>query len=183
VKTIAFVSGKGGVGKTTLAFLLGTALTRAGRQVQYHDLDPQSSLTELLKLHDVAEVPKPEFVIVDTPPRLESKEVKEAVKTADVICIPMRPSPMDYGVTASTAEVVAKLRDPGAKAMVIFNQVRRGTFWSKKFGAFDGNEFAVPVVGVSISLRECYAHALTAGWSALDDAASSELLNFALSIN
>jgi hypothetical protein len=67
--------------------------------------------------------------------------------------------------------------------MVIVNQVRRGAFWSKKFGTFDGNEFAVPVIGVSISLRECYAHALTVGWSALDDAASSELLNFALSIN
>jgi chromosome partitioning protein len=183
VKTIAFVSGKGGVGKTTLAFLLGTALTRAGRRVQYHDLDPQSSLTELLRLHEVTDVSEPEFVLIDTPPRLESKEVKEAVKTADVICIPMRPSPMDYGVTANTAEVVANLREPGAKAMIIFNQVRRGTFWSKKFGALDGSEFAVPVAGISIGLRECFAHALTAGWSALDDSASNELLNFALSIN
>jgi chromosome partitioning protein len=182
VKTIAFVSGKGGVGKTLLGFLLGLALSRAGRRVQFIDLDPQSSLTELLRLHEIKDVQDPEFVIIDSPPRLESKEVGEAIRSADVICIPMRPSPMDYGVTASTSAVVAKLRAPNAKALVLFNQVRKGTFWSKKFGALDGSEFAVPVAGCSIALRECFAHALTAGWSALDDAAASELLNFALSI-
>ena len=32
----------------------------------------------------------------------------------------------------------------------------------------------------SFSLRECFAHALTVGWEALDESASNELLNFAL---
>lgn len=134
-------------------------------------------------MHEVGEVADPEFVIIDTPPRLESKEVKEAIKTADVICIPMRPSPMDLGVTANTSEVVERLRDRGAKAMVVLSQVRKGTFWYKKFGALDGAESAVPVAGITIPLRECFAHALTAGWDALGDSASAELLNFALSIN
>jgi chromosome partitioning protein len=66
VKTIAFVSMKGGVGKTTLAFLLGTALTRAGRRVRYLDLDPNESLKGLLAEHRVADADDPEFTVVDT---------------------------------------------------------------------------------------------------------------------
>lgn len=53
MKVIAFVSGKGGVGKTTLAFLLGLVLQRAGRRVAFLDLDPQASLNSLLNLHNV----------------------------------------------------------------------------------------------------------------------------------
>ena len=108
MKIVAFVSGKGGVGKTTLGFLLGLVLQRAQRRVNFLDLDPQASLTSLLELHNVKrdEGAGTEFLIVDTPPRLESKEVRESVQRADVICIPMRPSPMDFGVTTNTAELV-----------------------------------------------------------------------------
>jgi cellulose biosynthesis protein BcsQ len=43
VKTISFVSGKGGTGKTTLTLLLGLALLHSGRRVRFVDLDPQRS--------------------------------------------------------------------------------------------------------------------------------------------
>jgi chromosome partitioning protein len=183
MKVIAFVSGKGGVGKTTLAFLLGNALGRAGRQVHFLDLDPQASLNSLVELHEVPQPDAPEFVIVDTPPRLDSQEVRAAIEKADVVCIPMRPSPMDLGVTTNTAELVAKIKQPGCKAFVVLNQLRRGTYWSKRIESLDGSDFAVPIASASFSLRECFAHALTLGWGALDESASNELLNFALSIN
>jgi chromosome partitioning protein len=183
VKTLAFVSGKGGVGKTSLTFLLGAALEQAGRRVQFLDLDPQESLTSLLRLHPRTEVSDPEFRLVDTPSRLESPEVREAIRNAEVICIPMCPSPMDFSVTSSTAELVHKLCAPGAKAQVVINKVRRGTFWAKEFGTARQGEFAVPVSACAISLRECYIHALTSGWKALDEAASNEVLNLALSLS
>ncbi len=78
MKIVAFVSGKGGVGKTTLGFLLGLVLQRAQRRVNFLDLDPQASLTSLLELHNVKRDEGAEFLIVDTPPRLESKEVRES---------------------------------------------------------------------------------------------------------
>jgi hypothetical protein len=53
MKIVAFVSGKGGVGKTTLGFLLGLALQRAERRVNFLDLDPQASLTSLIELHNI----------------------------------------------------------------------------------------------------------------------------------
>ena len=73
-----------------------------------------------------------EFLIVDTPPRLESKEVRESVRRADLICIPMRPSPMDFGVTTNTAQLVKMLKRADSKAFIILNQLRKGTYWSKK---------------------------------------------------
>ena len=184
MKIVAFVSGKGGVGKTTLGFLLGLALQRAQRRVNFLDLDPQASLTSLLDLHNVEkdEDTHAEFLIVDTPPGLESREVRESVQRADVICIPMRPSPMDFGVTTNTAELVKTLKRPESKAFIILNQLRKGTYWSKKVETLNGSDFAFSFASSSFSLRECFAHALTVGWDALDESASNELLNFALTV-
>ncbi|MCG2600321.1 MAG: AAA family ATPase [Achromobacter sp.] len=44
MKTIAIVSAKGGVGKTTIAATLGLALSRAGHPALLVDLDPQNAL-------------------------------------------------------------------------------------------------------------------------------------------
>ncbi len=47
MQTIAFFNHKGGVGKTTLIFNIGIALTRAGKSVLFIDADPQANLTGL----------------------------------------------------------------------------------------------------------------------------------------
>jgi hypothetical protein len=51
--------------------------------IRRHPLDPQASLTSVLELRNVKkdEGANAEFLIVDTPPRLESKEVRELVGT------------------------------------------------------------------------------------------------------
>ena len=46
METIALISQKGGVGKTTLAIHLATAFETAGRQTLLVDLDPQTSAAE-----------------------------------------------------------------------------------------------------------------------------------------
>jgi cellulose synthase operon protein YhjQ len=51
VKTIAVISAKGGVGKTTISANLGAALARLGHRVLTVDLDPQNAL----RLHASAE--------------------------------------------------------------------------------------------------------------------------------
>ena len=183
MKTIAFVSAKGGVGKTTLCFLLGTALARAGRRVRYLDLDPNESLKGLLAEHQVADVDDPEFVVVDTPPRLDTKQVVAVIKTADVICVPTRPTVADRPLAQHTAQAVAELRHPQAKALVVFNQVRRGTLSSKHVDALEDGEFALPVASSAISMRECFDRAWKKGWTALDEAAREEFFSFVLNLS
>jgi chromosome partitioning protein len=183
VKTISFVSGKGGTGKTTLTLLLGLALLRCGRRVRFVDLDPQRSLDGLLRLQGLESALNAEFTLVDTAPRLESEEVARAIRAADVVCIPTRPGLVDLSVTVNTSKLVAKLLPKEAKALIVLNQVRRGTTASKEAEALDPGEFAVPICGTSIALRECIQRAMRLGWKALDEAASNEILSFALSLN
>jgi chromosome partitioning protein len=183
VKTIAFVNGKGGTGKTALSLLLGLALLRSGRRVRFVDFDPQRSLDGLLKLQKIESALNPEFTIIDTPPRLESEEVGRAIRAADVVCVPTRPGIVDLGVTVTTARVVAKLLGSGSKALIVLNQVRRGTTASKEAEALDPDQFAIPVCRTSIALRECIHRAMRLGWPALDEAASNEILSFALRLN
>ena len=45
MRTIALANQKGGVGKTTLTLLLGSALACQGRRVLVVDLDPQANAT------------------------------------------------------------------------------------------------------------------------------------------
>ncbi|HEY0790255.1 MAG TPA: ParA family protein [Chthoniobacterales bacterium] len=185
MKTIALVNGKGGCGKTTLSLLLGMALLRSGRRVQFIDLDPQKSLTGILKFHQIAEtVDEPEFVMIDTPPRLDSGEIAKAIRAADVICIPTRPLVFDLGVTVNTSALVAKTKTPGSKALIVFNQVRKGTLATKDAQNLDRSKFSVPVAKASISMRECIYRATSTkdGWKALDEPAAAELLSLALSL-
>lgn len=177
------MSAKGGVGKTTLCFLLGTALSRAGRRVRYLDLDPNESLKGLLAEHRVADADDPEFEIVDTPPRLDTKPVVTVIKTADVICVPTRPTAADRPLARNTALAVAELKHADAKALVVFNQVRRGTLSSKEVGEMEDGEFGLPVASSAISMRECFDRAWKRGWSALDEAAREEFFSFVLNLS
>ena len=89
---------------------------------------------------------------------------------------------MDFGVTTNTAQLVKTLKRPDSKAFIILNQLRKGTYSSKKVETLNGSDFALSFSNSSFSLRECFAHALTVGWEALDESASNELLNFALTM-
>ncbi|RPF43363.1 chromosome partitioning protein [Hydrogenoanaerobacterium saccharovorans] len=51
-KVIAVANQKGGVGKTTTAISLGSALMKEGKRVLLIDFDPQGSLTICLGIHD-----------------------------------------------------------------------------------------------------------------------------------
>lgn len=140
---ITIAQQKGGAGKTTLASHLAVALQQKGRRVAIVDIDPQGSLgrwhqareqtfgegytgltfasvsgwrvssevSRLRKTHD--------YIVIDSPPHTET-EARTAIRCADLIIVPMQPSPMDLWATQATLDLAAAERLP---VKIIFNRV------------------------------------------------------------
>lgn len=124
MRTLAVVSQKGGVGKTTLATALAVEAVRAGKRAVVVDLDPQASASFW---HDTREGDGPavtavpaarlghvlaaaaeaavDIAIIDTPPF--SKDIAyEAAERADFVLIPTRPAVLDVMAMTRTLELV-----------------------------------------------------------------------------
>lgn len=131
MKTIVLASQKGGVGKSTLAAHLAVAAQLVGDgPCVLLDTDPQASLSEWWNGR-VAETPAfahaslkelPEklealakakfaYAILDTPPSV-SDSIQAVVKLADLVVIPVRPSPHDLRAVGRTVELVTDAGKP-----------------------------------------------------------------------
>jgi len=134
---------KGGAGKTTLAAHLAVAYSAMEKRVAAVDIDPQQSLS---RWYDVRrdwmdgtpagvlvsaiegwrarlEVQRAaadhDLVIIDSPPHAET-EARIAIRAADLVVVPVQPSPMDLWATRPTLELAAAEKTP---ALLIFNRV------------------------------------------------------------
>jgi chromosome partitioning protein len=132
VRTLAIISQKGGVGKTTLATALAVAAERDGRSAAVFDLDPQASAafwkdTREAESPAVVAVPPARLqhvlkaaagtgcalAIIDAPPF--AKDIAfEAAQHADLILIPTRPAVLDVMAMTKTLELVRHYAKPSS---------------------------------------------------------------------
>src|SRR5262245_30174982 len=140
--TIAIISQKGGVGKSTLAVNLGACAERHGKVAAIVDLDHQASATEWKALRgkdtgpDVVRAPitrlpellrqakagRADLVLVDTAPHTDSAAAL-AIHSADFVLIPTRAATFDLYAIQNTLAIVGK-----ARVAVVLNGVPpRGT--------------------------------------------------------
>ena len=133
---------KGGAGKTTLVVQLATALRAAGRSVALVDIDPQASLTAWMRRREHRPQPAADLrlsmvggwrlsveldrlkrdhdlILVDTPPHAET-EARGAIRAADLVLVPVQPSPLDVWASAATVDLARKERSPVA---LVLNRV------------------------------------------------------------
>lgn len=186
---IAFCSGKGGVGKSTLTLLLSAALSKAGRKIGIRDLDPQESVTSWAQsAGDCGEIigkgsdfPSYEVEIIDLPPRLDDPAVIQTIQEADRIIIPCTPSPADMVAGKATAAVVQRVMKPGAKAAVCFNMLQKGTTLTSHVAKI-AQDIGLPALSNQLTRRQCYQHAVVLGWKGLDAPAREEVLQLVLEI-
>lgn len=136
MQTILVSSQKGGSGKTTLVRNLSVAASNDGRTVLCLDLDPQGSLrgwwdsreaeTPAMLDRDPAphalratlDAAKAQFdlCIIDTPPAA-LEWLSEALGVADLVLIPVRPSPDDLRAVGATIAAVNANKVPFAFAL------------------------------------------------------------------
>lgn len=179
---LLFIQGKGGVGKSTLAFLFAVTLSKAGKSIAVIDLDPQESLTAWLKDTEGFEFARAgDITIIDTPPRIDDPRVLKAIGEADRIVVPATPSPAEIATLRHTAEIIAKHKRGEAKALIVFNRVKKTSTYGKNLEAIAQN-LTLAVAKNVVSDREVYKHVLLDGWSALDSAAKDEIMSLALEV-
>ena len=131
---------KGGSGKSTVSFNLLVWLAEQGREVKAFDLDPQRTLSDVAQIRRedeiepvlaVAAVDMPSFdhaehveVIIDVG-AANLDGMREAIRHADRVIIPVPPSQPDVWATQRFLKIVSDAREGMEKPLEIITFVNR----------------------------------------------------------
>lgn len=177
---IAFINGKGGVGKTTATTLVAAALKAAGQSVSIDDRDPQLSSTTACSIFDIPLGDSGSIVLIDTAPVVQSPATLDAIQTADLVVLVTTPSPLDLATTAATAKWIETERGAG-QTRVLFNMVQANTRFSDEIAEV-AKDLPFKPFQTYLARRIAYQAAQLHGWKALPADLRSEALSLAMEI-
>jgi chromosome partitioning protein len=184
---------KGGTGKTTLAANLGTALA-ATRRVALLDIDPQHSLTRWhalrpqtaakLTFSDVSgwrvtgELDRlkaaHDIVVIDSPPQIDT-DARLAIRGANLVLIPVQPSPPDIWAAEGTLKLAAAEK---RRAAMVLNRVPAAGKLRETIAAqlkADGRPLLLATIGNRTGFATAFADGLGITEAAPRSIAANEL--------
>jgi chromosome partitioning protein len=185
MQTILVANPKGGSGKTTLATNVAGWLAGKRQHAALQDLDPQRSSAEWLsrrpelfpriaaapasaKSRDVKESGA-QWLVVDTPAGLHGEDLRDAVRRADVMLVPLTPSAFDMAATRHFLEAIHDYKAVrkgelaiGIVAMRVDARTRSAVELDEFLKAFD-----VPLV-THLRDTQVYVHCARDGASVFD---------------
>ena len=182
---VALLNQKGGVGKTTLSLHLAGELSAHGARVLLIDADPQGSAldwaeqrarTGLIRrfgvvglaresLHrEAAELARSaDHVVIDGPPRVTGI-ARSALLAADLVLIPVQPSPLDGWASAEMLRLLneARVFRPELRARFVLNRCAARTLIARDTAAALADQ-QPPMLPAHIGQRVAFADAASTG--------------------
>ena len=205
---VALLNQKGGTGKTTLALHLAGQWARQGSRVTLVDADPQGSALDwsqarghegaprlfgVLGLardtlhHEAPELARgADHVVIDGPPRVASL-MRSALLAADLVLIPVQPSPLDGWASAEMLALLAEARiyRPQLAARFVMNRCAARTVIARETGAALADHDPPPLrqrIGQRVIFAEAMQHGRLAHEVDPDSAAAREIATLAAEV-
>jgi chromosome partitioning protein len=195
---ISLLNQKGGVGKTTLAVHLATALAMRKRKVLLVDADPQGSALAWSASRQV----KPLFPVIGLPTKTLHKEIpahaanyddividgaprvnelaRAAIMAADTVIIPVQPSPYDVWAAKEIIDLIheaSAFKENLISVFVVNRKIANTAIGRDVAEALAG--FEIPIMKAAISQRVAFAESAAQGSTVLEltpeSAASREI--------
>lgn len=184
---IALLNQKGGVGKTTLAVHLSTALALQGRRVLLVDADPQGSAldwsasrqteplfpviglpTKNLHKEIPAHTAHYDDIVIDGPPRV-NEVARAAILASDLVLIPVQPSPYDVWAAKEIMDLLNEAsvyKEMQKSAFVINRKIVNTAIGRDVADALAGYQH--PVLSATVCQRVAFAESAAQGSTVLE---------------
>jgi chromosome partitioning protein len=185
VQTILIANPKGGSGKTTLATNIAGWLAGKRQRVAILDEDPQRSSTQWLARRPPLFPPiagftdesgkkelklvAPDWLVVDSPAGLHGEAMRDAVRRADAMIVPVSPSAFDMVATQRFFERIAdskSVREGTLPIAVVAMRVDTRTHSAAELDAFL-KDLGAPVLA-HLRTTQVYVHCARDGLSVFD---------------
>ena len=186
MEIIAVLNQKGGAGKTTIATHLSRALQALGSDVVLVDSDPQGSARDWAAVDEdnpivTVGIDRPtiardarklgaRYVVIDGAPQAQELAAS-ALTAADLVLIPVQPSPYDIWATADLVELVKQrqmITDGKLRAYFVVSRAINGTTLGKEIReALE--DYGLPVLETVVHQRQAYPKSAVRGSTVLDD--------------
>jgi chromosome partitioning protein len=189
---IALLNQKGGVGKTTLAVHIATALAQRQRRVLLVDADPQGSALDWAASRQVdaffpviglptknlhKEIPihaaHYDDIVIDGPPRV-NELARAAIIAADMVLIPVQPSPYDVWAAKEIVELIHEAsvyKERQKVAFVINRKIVNTAIGRDVVEALAG--YRIPVLAAAVCQRVAFAESAAQGSTVMEIDATS----------